>query len=210
MIKQFNKINRIIFPSKKINYFVLAILFLGVITGAIFSNIIDLNDQKLVTNKIELLISNINNQEINSLLAFKNSILTNISYIIIIWILGLTIIGIIFNIFLLYIKGFIFGFSLSAFIITYNYKGIILSILYTLFGQLLNLIVIMIITIYSVMFSINLLKQTIKSKNDIKIPKQIKNYSIIFFVAIIISLISSLSETFLFPALIKLIIKIFI
>ena len=210
MIKKFNKINRIIFPSKKINYFVLAILFLGVITGAIFSNIIDLNDQRLVTDKIELLISNINNQEINSILAFKNSILTNISYTIIIWILGLTIIGIIFNIFLLYIKGFIFGFSLSAFIITYNYKGIILSILYTLFGQLLNLIVIMAITIYSVIFSINLLKQVIKSKNNINVPKQFKNYSIIFLITIIISLISSLSEAFLFPTLIKLIIKLFI
>ena len=85
MIKKINKINRIIFPSKKINYFVLAILFLGVITGAIFSNIIDLNDQKIITDKVELLISNINNHEINNLLAFKNSILTNIVYITIIW-----------------------------------------------------------------------------------------------------------------------------
>ena len=41
------------------------------------------------------------------------------------------------------IKGFIFGFSLSAFILTYNYKGIILSILYTICGQLLNLIVVL-------------------------------------------------------------------
>ena len=210
MIKKINKINRIIFPSKKINYFVLAILFLGVITGAIFSNIIDLNDQKIITDKVELLISNINNHEINNLLAFKNSILTNIVYITIIWILGLTIIGIIFNIFLLYIKGFVFGFSLSAFIITYNYKGVILSTLYTLFGQLLNLIVIMIITIYSIMFSFNLLKQAFKNKENINIPKQLKNYSIIFLISIIISLISSLSETFLFPTLIKLIIKIFI
>ena len=47
-----------------------------------------------------------------------------------IWILGMTIIGVLFNIFILYLKGFIFGFSLSAFIITYSYKGIILSILY--------------------------------------------------------------------------------
>lgn len=210
MINKYSKIKSIIFPSKKINFFVITVLFLGVISGAIFSNIIDLNDKKLVLNKIQSFISNIDSQSINNILAFKNSILTNLSYSIIIWILGMTIIGIIFNIFLLYLKGFIFGFSLSAFILTYGYKGIILSTLYTFFGQLLNLIVIMILTIYSIMFTINLLKQIIKSKHNINIPKYFKNYSLIFIITLIISLISSISEAFLFPTLIKIIIKLFI
>ena len=210
MITKLNKIKSIIFPSKKTNFFVITILFLGVISGAIFSTIIDLNDKKLVIDKIQLFISNINSQNINSLLAFKNSIATNLSYSLIIWILGMTIIGIIFNIFLLYIKGFIFGFSLSAFIITYSYKGIILSVLYTLFGQLLNLVVIMILSIYGIMFTINLLKQITKSKHNLNIPKFFKNYALIFLITIIISLISSISEAFLFPALVKIIIKLFI
>jgi len=210
MITKLNKIKSIIFPSKKTNFFVITILFLGVISGAIFSTIIDLNDKKLVIDKIELFISNINSQNINSLLAFKNSIATNLSYSLIIWTLGMTIIGIIFNIFLLYIKGFIFGFSLSAFIITYSYKGIILSVLYTLFGQLLNLVVIMILSIYGIMFTINLLKQITKSKHNLNIPKFFKNYALIFLITIIISLISSISEAFLFPTLVKIIIKLFI
>lgn len=210
MINKYSRIKNIIFPSKKINFTVITILFLGVISGAIFSNIIDLNDKKLVLDKIHLFISNINNQSINSILAFKNSILTNLSYSIIIWILGMTIIGVIINIFLLYLKGFIFGFSLSAFILTYSYKGIILSILYTIFGQLLNLIVIMILTIYSIMFTSNFIKQIIKSKQNLNIPKYFKNYSIIFLITIIISTISSISEAFLFPTLIKIIIKLFI
>ena len=210
MINKFNRIKNIIFPSKKINIFVITILFLGVISGAIFSNIIDLNDKKLVLEKIQLFITNINNQSIDSITAFKNSILTNLSYSLIIWILGMTVIGIILNIFLLYLKGFIFGFSLSAFIITYSYKGIILSVLYTIFGQLLNLIVIMILTIYSIMFTYNLLKQIIKSKINMNIPKFFKNYSIIFLITIIISIISSINETFLFPTLIKILVKLFI
>lgn len=210
MINKYNRIKSIIFPSKKINFLVISILFLGVISGAIFSNIININDRKLVLDKIQLFISNIDNQSINSILAFKNSIITNLSYSIIIWILGMTIIGILFNIFLLYIKGFIFGFSLSAFIICYSYKGIILSILYTIFGQLLNIIVIMILTIYSIMFTYNLLKQIIKSKQNINLPKYFKNYLLIFLTTVIITLISSLSEAFLFPALVKIIIKLFI
>ena len=210
MINKFNKIKSILFPSKKINLFVIIILLLGVTSGAIFSTIIDLNDKNLVIDKIKTLISNIDNQSINSLLAFKNSIITNLSYSLIIWISGLTIIGILINIFLLYIKGFIFGFSLSSFIITYSYKGIILSTLYTLFGQVLNLIVLIILTIYSLMFTVNLLKQITKNKQNINLPKQFKNYTIILLITIIISIISSISETFLFPTLIKIVIKLFI
>ena len=203
MINKYTRIKNIIFPSKKINFTVITILILGVISGAIFSNIIDLNDKKLVLDKIQLFISNINTQSINNIDSFKNSIIINLTYSIIIWILGMTIIGIIINIFLLYLKGFIFGFTLSAFILTYSYKGIILSIIYTLFGQLLNLIVIMILTIYSIMFTYNFIKQIIKSKYNLNIPKYFKNYSLIFLFTIIISLISSINEAFIFPTLIK-------
>lgn len=210
MINKYNRIKNIIFPSKKINFIVLTILFLGVVSGAIFANVIDLNDKKLVLDKIQLFITNIDNQTINSIQAFKNSIITNLSYSLIIWILGMTIIGVIINIFILYLKGFIFGFSLSAFILTYSYKGIILSILYTIFGQLLNLLVLIILTIYSIMFTTNLLKQIIKTKQNLNLPKYFKNYSLIFLITIIISFISSISEAFLFPTLINLIIKLFI
>ena len=170
MINKYSKIKNIIFPSKKINFTIIIILFLGVISGAIFSNIIDLNDQKIVLEKITLFITNINNNTLNNIHALKNSIITNISYLLIIWILGMTIIGIIINIFILYLKGFIFGFSLASFILTYSYKGIILSILYTLFGQLLNIITISMLTIYCIMFTSNLLKQIIKSKYNLNLP----------------------------------------
>ena len=210
MITKLSRIKSIIFPNKKINYTVITILFLGVITGALFSTIIDLNDKKLILEKIQLFISNINKGNINNITALKNSIIINLSYSFIIWILGLTIIGVIINIFLLYLKGFVFGFSLSSFILTYSYKGIILSILYTLFGQLLNIIVIIILTIYSIMFTSNFLKQILKNKQNLNIPKYFKNYTLIFIITIIISLISSISEVFLFPTLIHLFIKLFI
>lgn len=210
MKKKINNIQSIIFPCNKINIFIITILFLGIISGAIFSNIIDLNNQKLVIDKINQFISNINTNNINSLIAFKNSISINFSYIIIIWTLGLTIIGIPFNILLLYIKGFIFGFSTSAFILSLGYKGIIISTIYTIFGQLLNIIIILTLSIYSIMFTKNLLKQIIKQKQTLTISKFFKTYSIILMISVVLSFISSINETFIFPALIKLIIKLFI
>lgn len=209
MIKKYNRIKDIIFPNKKINIFIISILFLGIITGAIFANIINLNDKTLVIDKIKLFIENINTNKIDSIIALKNSLTINTIYITLIWILGMTFIGFIITIILLFTKSFILGFSLTSFILTYNYKGIILSTIYLIFGQLLNIFTIIILSIYSIMFGIKLFKIIIKKDNNQNTLKQFKNYTIIFIITIIISIISSLSESFLLPSLIKLIIKLF-
>ncbi len=120
-------------------------------------------------------------------------------------------IGIILIIGLAFIKGFIFGFSCVSFILTYKYKGIILSIIYLIFGQLINIITIMIISIYSINFTIKLLKLIFKrNNNNQEIIKYLKNYSIILLLSVIANIISSLSETFILPAIIKLVIKLYI
>lgn len=210
MKKKYNSISKIIIPTKKINYFIIGILFLGLILGAVFANIIGFNDKTLVVDKIKLFIDNVNTGEINSLIAFKNSISINLLYVIVIWIMGMTLVGILFNILLLFSKSFILGFSLASFIITYSYKGIILSILYLLLGQLLNILVISILTIYTLMFSSKLFKVIFKNQNNHDILNFLRNYLIILASSVIISGISSSFESFLLPALIKLIIKLFI
>jgi stage II sporulation protein M len=206
---KYTKIKRLIVPHKKINIFVVCVLILGVIAGAIFSSILGLNDKKIVVEKITLFIDNINHNTLNSILVFKNSLGINLLYIFIIWILGMTLLGIIVNTGILFFKGFIFGFSIASFIITYSYRGIPLSILYLLLGQLINIMVLILITIYSIMFSLKLFKVVFKLDN-IDTRKFFKNYLIIFILVILISIFSALIEAFILPPLIKLIIKLYV
>ncbi len=210
MLKKYRSIKSILFPSKKLNIFILSIIILGIILGSIFSTIITQNDQNIVIEKIKLFITNISDNSLNTITSFKNSISINLIYIIIIWILGMTLIGIPINTFLLFIKNFILGFSLSSFILTYSYKGLILSSIYLIFGELLTIIILSILTTYSIIFSSKLLKHIFKSNIPNEIPKYLKNYSLIFVISIILCLISSISESFLVPTLVKLIIKLYI
>lgn len=210
MIRRYNNIKRIILPNKRINLFVICILFLGVILGSIYANIIGLNDKNLVIDKIHVFVDNINSNSLNTFLVFKNSIGINFSYLIIIWFLGMSIIGILLNIILLFLKGFIFGFSIASFIIAYGIKGILISFIYLIFGQLLNIIFIVILSIYSILFSIKLIKNILNKDMNQKIFTFIKNYLIILIICVFIALVSSVSETFILPALIKLVIKLYI
>lgn len=210
MNSKINSIKSIIFPSKKINTFVISILFLGLISGAVFGNIISVNDKTLVIDKIKLFISNINSDSINGIEVFKNGISVNMLYLGIIWVMGMTFVGVVLNVVILFIKSFILGFSLASFIMVYSYKGLILSLIYLLFGQILNILVIVMVTIYGIMFSSKLNLIIFKNKQDNNILKFFRNYVFILIIAIIVSIISSISEAFLLPAIIKIIIKLFI
>lgn len=203
------KLSDIILPSKKINYFVVTILLFGVISGSIFLVILDSGDKSDTVLQIQTFISNLSNNKVDGGLALRSSLIINYIFVGLIWGLGLSIIGIIFNIFLTYIKGFVVGFSVASIFATYNYKGILMALLYLFPHQILNVIVVCVLTIYSIMFSLNLL-EIIVTKKVKKNYNMLKRYVVILLFSIIISFISSLLEVYLFPNLLKIIIDLYV
>lgn len=200
----------IILPNKKINIFVFFVIVLGIISGTIFLLAINQNDKELVVNQITNFISNINDNNINNFNAFKNSLLENIIFILIIWILGMSIIGIIFNIFIIYLKGFTLGFTISSFFLIYKYKGLLLGTIYLVPSMIINIIVALIIGVYSIILTTYLWKIIFMKDKSNSLSKFLKKYMLILLTCIILIIISSLCESYLFPALIKLVIKMFI
>ena len=203
------KLSDIILPSKKINCFVVTILLFGVISGSIFLVILDSGDKSGTVLQIQTFISNLSNNKVDGGLALRSSLIINYIFVGLIWGLGLSIIGIIFNIFLTYIKGFVVGFSVASIFATYNYKGILMALLYLFPHQILNVIVVCVLTIYSIMFSLNLL-EIIVTKKVKKNYNMLKRYVVILLFSIIISFISSLLEVYLFPNLLKIIIDLYV
>lgn len=206
--KKINEVFSIMFPYKKVNIFIISFFFLSFILGTIYSNMISIEDEKIVIDKIGSFINKIDSNSLIFLTSFKNSISINFSYLFLICFFGMTILGIILNIFLLFLKGFIIGFSLSSFIITYGYKGVILSSIYLLFGQLLNIFIILSMSSYAIIFTLKLTQLIFKQKN-LDFKKNIKLYFLIFIILIILSFVSSFMECYFMPAVIKLFIKLF-
>ena len=99
---------------------------------------------------------------------------------------------------------------MAAFIITYGINGMALSFLYLIFGQILNIISILLLSIYSLLFSSKLIRVIISRQGNEKISSFLKNYFLILILCIVIALISSVCETFLLPSLIKLVIKLYV
>lgn len=205
MNKKLNRGLAIIIPDKKVNTFIMFIITLGIISGSLFLVVLKDTDHSLVIEKINTFFTNINNIE-----AFKNAFIENIIFVILVWILGMSIIGIIINIFMIYLKGFIIGFSLSSFFLVYKYKGLLAALIYAFPTSIINILVCLLLGVYSVLFTINLWKIIFLKEKDFNMKRFIKKYFLVLIICIILIIISSLTEGFLVPSLLKLVIKLFI
>ena len=207
-MKKKMKISDIILPNKSINYFVMTVMMFGMISGSIFLMMLSKSDKGLVTEQIGSFFEKVSNGSIQFGLALRNSLIFNYLFVFIIWGLGLSMIGLIVNIFITYIKGFLVGFSVSSIFLTYGYKGIPASIIYVFPSQIFSVIVVSVLSIYSIMFSFSLLRVIFSKRGNHKV--MIKRYLIILMMAIVVCFISSLLEVYAFPNILKLFVKIYI
>lgn len=210
MNKKLNSGLALILPNKKVNLFVIFIVVLGIISGSLFLMVLNENDKSEVINEISTFMTNINTNNINNLNSFKNSLIEGMILIILSWILGMSIIGVVFNIFFIYMKSFIIGFSISSFILVYKYKGILSSLIYVIPSQLINILIILILGVYTLLFSKYLFKMIFLKDKTVNLGKFFKKYVLVFGICILLCLISALCEAYLLPSLLKVMIKLFI
>ena len=210
MNKKLNSGLALILPNKKVNLFVIFIVILGIISGSLFLMVLNENDKSEVINEISTFMANINTNNINNFNSFKNSLIEGMILIILSWILGMSIIGVIFNIFFIYMKSFTIGFSISSFILVYKYKGILSSLVYTVPSQLINILIILILGVYTLLFSRYLFKMIFLKDKTVNLGKFFKKYVLVFGICIILCVISALCEAYLLPSLLKVMIKLFI
>ena len=202
MKKILDKLKKEIKKNKKGILFLLGISLIGFISGTFFIIFISKADQILVSNYIESFISNIENNNLNYIDLFKNSIITNLTFIVTIWILGMSVIGIPINLFYYFTKSFILGFSISSFILCYKIKGCLLAFIYIVPHNLLNIFIYTILMLYSIKFSLKLIDSIINKKN-LYFKNIMNSYLSILLISFIVILITSLYEVFVVPFIIS-------
>jgi len=203
MKKIFKLINVEFTKNKKYFIFITILLIIGFVAGSFFITILSSDDKKLVGETISNFFMQIKNNKIDSIYSLRTSLSTNSLYIIFIWLLGVSIIGIPIIIFLVFIKSFVLGFSLSGIIYQYKLKGTLLSLSYIFPHQIINLIIISFMGLYALKVSLSLIKLII-SKKQINFKVIMKKYFGVLIICIILGIISSLLEAFVCPYIIKL------
>lgn len=189
--------------QKKKYLFLIIIMLIGFISSIIFLLFIEKDDKILLNKEINNFFLNVKNNNLNLLSTFLNSSISNVLTIIIIGLIGVSIIGLPFILFFLFFKSFVCGFSIVSIIANYGFKGILLSLAYIFPHHLILLLIWLLLSYYAVSFSIKLVKYLI-FKNNINLRLHFIKYLKICAICIIVSILCSLSETFITPYFIKL------
>lgn len=193
-----------ILKQKKIYLFLIGLVVISIFSGILFWFIISNEDKLLVTNDLTSFFNCIKEGvSINYLGSLLNSIVTNLIYIILIWLLGISIIGLPIILFMITIKCFIVGFSISSIIAIYGFKGLLGALVYTFPHQIMFLLLLILLGFYAISFCIKLFKYLFL-KQIINFKVSMRRYLKILLISIGIGIFLSLFETFISTYLIKL------
>ena len=205
MMKIMDKLKFKIKLDKKILLFLVILLVIGITVGAIFVTILNQSDKSLVSEHLNEFLNSVESNKLDFSLVLKNNLISNILYVLIIWLLGISVIGLPIIIFMFFSKTFILGFSIGAIISTFKTKGILFGLVYTFPGQVISLLFMMLLVMYSLSFSFKMIYLIFKKKTlDFKVV--MNKYFKILLVVLSVIILMSLYDTYLMPRLVKSII----
>lgn len=187
--------------NSKIFKILVVTLVIGFVIGIISFIFMDKSSlQSSIINYINL-IKNDNYNYTNGLIL---SIISNIKYSSIIWISGIIFFcSLVIPLIIIY-RGISLSLTISAIIYTYKLKGVLYALI-IVFPTILNELIFLFLSYYSISFSIKCFN-TIKNNKDINLRSFIKNYFYIFLILSLLLIISSIIEIYLCSNIIKFVV----
>ena len=186
--------------NKKIIIILLGITIIGIISGSIFMTFITDSDKTLSANYLKNFFDNIIDNKLNYIDTLKNNFFSSFLYITIIFLLGISVIGIPIALIMYFAKSFMLGFSLSTIILNYKFKGILYSIIYVFPSHIIKLILFTMLVMYAIKVSSYLI-YAIFNKLEINFKNIMNRYFKVFVICLIGIVLTSILDTYLTPFL---------
>lgn len=188
--------------DKKQFILIFVICIVAFIIGVLLPSILNEENRKIIETSLNSFFDTIkNNQLKTSELLFK-TLTSNIIIDLILWLLGISIIGIPIVIILLGYKSLSLGFTISSIISTYKLNGVIKALIYIV-PNIINLFIFFVISYYSISFSLMLFNYLFRKKEYNK-RVIVNRYLKLLVISIIILIFSSVIETYVVPKLFSL------
>lgn len=189
------------FKTKRLLVVLFLIIIISFLLGILFPAVLSDVNKKLVQSSLDNFFLSISKGRLNYVGALISSLSNNIIIDLFIWLLGISIIGIPIIIFVLIFRSFLLGFSFSSLLMSYGFKGIILSLIYII-PAAINLFFSLILCYYAISFSIMLFNYLFRKK-DYSRRVIVTRYIKIFLVCSLCFVVSSLIEVFVIPNILK-------
>ena len=186
-------------------------LVIGVSAGAFTVNGLSTLQNEELVNYFTGFLKIMGNQRVNSSELLMISLQENAKLIALLWVSGVTIIGIPFIYLLILAKGFVIGFSSGFIIKTMGIKGILFGFLALLPKEIIIMPCIIALGVNGINFSLNIIKsKSIKQVLKQNLRMDFIGYSLCTVFFSIFVFIAVLIETYVLPVFIRIITPIIV
>lgn len=207
MKKYMDKLRSNIRINKNLFVFLVVIIAVGIAAGSIFVTVLNTDDKAMVNEYLSSFLSSLNGNNLNYSGTLVNTLIFTIGMAVLIWLLGISVIGFALILLFLFIKAFSLGFSIASIIINFNFKGVLMALAYVVPHHIINMMIYLLISSYALVLSYKLISSFTKKKNfDFK--NIFNRYLFILLFSVVVLLISVLYEVYLAPKLINLIVSV--
>lgn len=194
------------FESNMLIYIILSIIFMiGISSGAITINMIDVEQKKELVKFLESFFKLINEDSVDNLMLIKQSFKNNLQTFILLWILGISIVGIPLVIALVLLRGFVIGFTVGFVVKELGFKGIIFSIFSILPQNIIFIPWIIVSSAFTLIFSIRFIKDKFTKAYNGNYINSAMVYTLIMSILFVISLSGTIIEAYITPILMRFI-----
>ncbi|CAG7612191.1 Stage II sporulation protein M [Paenibacillus solanacearum] len=147
--------------------FVGVIFVTGVVFGAVMVNALSLEQKQEITRYLGNFFARVQQGALEGDItgSFKDSFSMHIKWVLLIWILGLSVIGLPLILILDFLKGVLVGFTVGYMVGTMSWQGLLFALVSVVPQNLIIIPVLLVCSVTAMAFSIHLVKNRFVSRN---------------------------------------------
>ena len=177
--------------------FMTTLFLIGIIFGAIVVNSMTFIQKQDLYFHLERFLNQINGEmTFANVDILKRSFFYHVKYLLLLFLLGLTIIGLPIIWVLIFIKGLVVGFSVGFIVNQLGLKGLLLATISIAPQNIIIIPVYIVAASLSMIFSLGLLHKIVGHSTSQSVTKPFMQYTFIFIILIACAFLSTLIETY--------------
>jgi stage II sporulation protein M len=186
--------------------FIIVLFLMGVVFGTLTVQSLGYSQQADLFNYFQQFMVEMSKEEaiVDSSYALYQNFIHYFKYIGVIWILGLSIIGLPIILILLFLKGVFVGFTVGFLVHQLGWKGFAISFISVVPQNLIVVPVMLLVSVISISFSLKLIGHLFGAKNSLQKPN-LSKYIVSMLIVTVILFLVSLFETYISPILLKMV-----
>jgi len=187
-------------------FFMILIFFIGVVVGALAVRTLPDEQKVELIGYLHMFFTGLtqgtenitNGGNMLSSIMFNNA-----KTIVVMWVLGFTIVGIPFVLFILFTRGFIIGFTVGFLVNEYVMRGLLFAFASVLPHNFFAIPAVLVMGVSATKFSLLLVRR--KTYGKINLWYEAMRYSVLCMVMLVVMLFSTLIEVYISPVFMKLV-----